>query len=96
MQHSTLSDVSWLAPDKVAFGSLAADGSRVWGVWYIPTGDVATLGKGSLAGSWDEKGERIALLQADGKSVAIITPNWSDMAKTQRRDLQLAWNKVSW
>ena len=96
MQHSILADAKWLAPDKIAFSSMADDGSKVWGVWYVPTGDVGTLGKGATDGSWDAAGERLALLQPDGETVAVITPDWSDMAKAKRQNLKLSWSEISW
>jgi hypothetical protein len=96
MQRSTLADLQWLSPDKVAFSSLATDGSKVWAVWYIPTNDIGTLGKNSLAASWDTTTDRLAMVQPDGQSIGIMTPNWSDMAKSQLQTLPLPWDQLSW
>lgn len=96
LQQSILSNIQWLSPDKIAFTSLAQDGTRVWAVWYIPTNDIGTIGKGSLSASWDVASGRLALIEPDGKTIGILTPNWSDTAKSQLQTLPLAWSQVSW
>jgi hypothetical protein len=96
LQHSILSDIRWLAPDKIAFTSMAEDGTKAWSVWYIPNNDMATLGRGSLAGSWDVASGRLAVVAADGQSIGILTPDWTDTAKSQMQTLPLQWSQLSW
>jgi hypothetical protein len=96
LQQSLLSDIQWLSPDKIAFTSQAADGSKVWGAWYIPTNDVGSVARGALTGSWDAADGRLAVVKHDGKAVEIWSPDWSDTTKSTIKSLPLAWSQVSW
>jgi hypothetical protein len=96
LQHSTLSNVQWLSPDKIGFVSMDERGAKVWGVWNIPTDKVVSFGRGSLSGSWDVASSRLALIESLGKAVDIITPNWDDASASQLQSWPLNWSDVSW
>ena len=96
LKTSTVSDLEWLTPAKLAFSSLADDGSRVWGVWDIPSTTLNTFGKGALDGSWDVSTGRLALVMADHAHIGFLTPNWQNQDASAMKSLPLDWDKVSW
>jgi hypothetical protein len=96
MKESVLFDLIWLTPSKLAFGSMAVDGSKVWGAWDIPAAKLQTFGKGSLAAVWDKASGRLAFIQSDRLNMGILTPNWDKPENSVVDVIDLPWESVSW
>lgn len=96
LKDSIISNVEWLSPSRIAFVSMATDGTKVWVVWDIPQAKLQTFGRGSDAGSWDKASGRLALVQAKTRKVNILTPNWQDPLQSTLEALDLPWQSLNW